>query len=402
MWFPWLQQLKRSAAGWEMTALVHDVAVAGPATYAIVIGVGDYPHLNGGTSAITPDHDGMGQLSSPPVSADMLASWLIRSFNHPEKPLSTVTLLVSAATAARFENPVTNQIYDVEPATSETAIEAIRAWKERGDSSAGNLLLFYFCGHGITQGTDTALLLSDFGADPISSLDGALDLRRLYLGLQRSRATEQCFFIDACRAPSRMLADAQGFAGKVAIQPGRRDPTWETPVRAPIFYATFNGDKAYGLPGKPSLYSQALLKALAGWGADDEDGPWRVTTSRLGEALDNAVARKAREFDRLQLPVADGMTKIFLHQLASDPAVPIYVATEPPLTSICNATLAYGTSGGALMPAPPLGKCGIDWEIEATAGLYDFAASFPTGESYEVKSKMVRPPYKPITIRKAQ
>ena len=252
--------------------LVHDEPVAGPATHAIVLGVGAYPHLNGGTGRLTQDHDGMGQLSSPPISARAFADWLIRSFNHPGKPLSTVALLVSAAAAERFENPRTHSIHDIEPATSQTASAAIKAWKERGDSNSGNLLIFYFCGHGITEGTDTALLLADFGADPQNSLDGALDLRRLYLGLQRCRATEQCFFIDACRTPSGTLVDAQGFAGKVIIQPGRRDPTWEKPVRAPIFYATFNGAKAYGLPGEPSLYSQALMKALAGWGADDEDG----------------------------------------------------------------------------------------------------------------------------------
>ena len=33
--------------------LVHDVAVAGPATHALVIGVGDYPHLNGGSGQRT-------------------------------------------------------------------------------------------------------------------------------------------------------------------------------------------------------------------------------------------------------------------------------------------------------------------------------------------------------------
>jgi Caspase domain len=381
--------------------LVHEKAVAGPATHAIIIGVGAYPHLNGGTpGGLTPDHDGMGQLSSPPISARMFADWLIRSFNHPDKPLATVALLVSAAAKEKFVNPATDAAYDVEPATAAAAIEAIKAWKERGDTEAGNLMLFYFCGHGITEGTDTALLLADFGADRENSLDGALDLRKLWLGLQRCRATEQCFFIDACRVPSNMLAAAAGFVGKVPIKPGPRDPNWEKPVRAPIFYATFNGAKAYGLPGAPSLYSQVLMKALAGWGADDENDTWRVTTSRLAEALENAVARKAREFDRLQLTTADGMTKIYLHHLSTGPSVPVYVKSEPPLASICDVTLTYGTSGGAMTPAPSAGRADTDWEIEASAGTYDFAAAFPTGERCEVRNMMVRPPFKPVTMRK--
>ena len=84
-------------------------------------------------------------------------------------------------------------------------------------------------------------------------------------------------------APSWTCCAADGYAGQVILQPGLRDPSWERPVRNPIFYATFKGDKAYGQPSEASLYSQALLKGLAGWGADDDsgDGTWRVTTCRL-------------------------------------------------------------------------------------------------------------------------
>jgi hypothetical protein len=381
--------------------LVHNEPVAGPATHAIILGVGAYPHLNGGGGAVTPDHDGMGQLSSPPISARAFADWLIRSFNHPGKPLSTVALLVSAATAERFENPRTHRACDVEPATSATATTAIKEWKERGDGNAANLMIFYFCGHGITEGTVTALLLADFGADPQNSLEGAIDLYRLRLGLQRCRATEQCFFIDACRTRSATLATAQGYAGKIVVQPGRRDPTWERPVLAPVFYATFDGDKAYGLPGKPSFYSQALIKALEGWGADDENGTWRVTTSRLADVLEDAVKRKAQEFDRLQLTNSDAMNKIYLHHLTGSPTVPIYVTSEPPLASISDATLNYGLSGSALLPAPPAGRSGTDWEIEVSAGIYDFAAHYPTGETGEARNMTVRPPpYRPIAMRR--
>jgi hypothetical protein len=208
-------------------------------------------------------------------------------------------------------------------------------------------------------------------------------------------------FIDACRAESDKLAAADGFAGQVILQPGPRDPSWERPVRNPIFYATFKGDKAYGKSDQPSFYSQALLKAFSGWGADDEDGTWRVTTNRLGDALENAVARKAAEFDRLtQLATADGMAKIYLHHLSGDPTVPIYVKSAPPLAPICNANLTYGVSGGAMKPAPPDGRCVADWEIEAPVGTYDFAGSFQTGERCEAKGVSIRPPYKPITARK--
>src|SRR5688572_29148314 len=67
--------------------LVHDAGVGGPATHALVIGVGAYPHLNGGSGRLSPQHDGMEQLTSPPISARQFASWLMSEFNHPQKPL---------------------------------------------------------------------------------------------------------------------------------------------------------------------------------------------------------------------------------------------------------------------------------------------------------------------------
>ena len=379
--------------------LVHEQPVAGPATHAMIIGVGDYPHLNGGTGPLTADHDGMGQLSSPPLSARAIASWLLTSFHHPQKPLSTISLLLSEPGASAFDNPRTNVAHVVRRATSASADQAITAWKARGDTDARNLMLFYFCGHGISEGVYTALLLSDYGADPQKALDGALDFRRLWLGLNRCRATEQCFFIDACRTASGSLGDADGFAGKVVIQPGRRNAGWERPVRAPIFYATFDGARAYGFPDKPSLYAQALVKALAGWGADDDDGTWRVTTNRVGEALEQSVARKAREFDRLQLPTADGMTKIYLHHLSGEPTAPVYVTSQPPLAPILGANLTYGATGGALGPAPPSDPSAADWTIETSLGTYDFSATFPDGQRIGATGVSVRPPYKAVVIR---
>ena len=48
-----------------------------PGTHAIVIGVGRYDWLIGGKQGSSTYSDGMGQLSSPPVSATRFASWLL-------------------------------------------------------------------------------------------------------------------------------------------------------------------------------------------------------------------------------------------------------------------------------------------------------------------------------------
>lgn len=89
--------------------LVHAATVAGPATHVLVIGVGDYPHLNGGTGTLTELHGGMGQLTSCPESARAFATWVISDLNAPA-PLASVSLLLSERTGpSRFTHPRTGQ-----------------------------------------------------------------------------------------------------------------------------------------------------------------------------------------------------------------------------------------------------------------------------------------------------
>ena len=177
--------------------LIHSNSVRGPATHVIVIGVGAYPHLIGGSDALCNDHDGMRQIESPPISAKSFAKWLIENFNNPDKPLATVSLLLSESIPEKFQNPKTGQNLDVKVATFKNVFKAIKKWKARGDQNPGNLLIFYFCGHGISQGLDTSLLLADFGQDEDNPLANAIDFRKFYLGMDQCAALQQCFFIDA-------------------------------------------------------------------------------------------------------------------------------------------------------------------------------------------------------------
>ena len=55
-----------------------------PVTHAIVIGVGDYPHLVNGTGTLTNKNGGLKQLSSPPESARTFCNWLLDDFHNPD------------------------------------------------------------------------------------------------------------------------------------------------------------------------------------------------------------------------------------------------------------------------------------------------------------------------------
>src|SRR6266850_4512990 len=88
-------------------ALVYQSAAFGanpeaPGAHALVIGVGQYPHLLGGDADIIEDPMGLRQLESPPVSAKVFTHWLIpkvdpqqAQFSNPDAPLATVDLVLS-------------------------------------------------------------------------------------------------------------------------------------------------------------------------------------------------------------------------------------------------------------------------------------------------------------------
>jgi hypothetical protein len=377
--------------------LVHDVPVAGPATHALVIGVGNYPHLNGGSKERTQQHDGMQQLTSPPISARLFASWLLSdNFRHPTKPLSSVALLLSEATPAPFADPKDPaRQFAIPEADSANVRLAIEEFFKRGDENADNLLIFYFCGHGIAAGTDTALLLSDYGANKLNALAGAVDFRRLRIGMGRSKASEQCFFIDACRASTDTLIEEMGHAGQVIIGGGQRD-FGLPPRRAPVFYATLNGFKAFALPGKPTIFTDALLKALCDFAADDEMGDWRVSTNKIQSAVEHVAARQALEIEKQQVPTADDVSNIHLNFLAGPPDAMVYVKSVPP-DAIASASLSFQFAGGASKAAPIEGRKGTEWALQLPSGSYEFSVTFGAKPPCKM-ANAVRPAFRFVTI----
>jgi hypothetical protein len=81
-------------------------------THVCIIGVGEYPCLVGGDPARLMDKPmGLGQLSSPPLSAVGLANWFTGrhgsgsevdervGFNNPNAPLASVEMVMSPSSA---------------------------------------------------------------------------------------------------------------------------------------------------------------------------------------------------------------------------------------------------------------------------------------------------------------
>jgi len=368
----------------------------GPATYALVIGVGEYPHLPGGSGARTRADDGMTQLGSPTLSARVVADWLIDSFNNTNTPLASVRLLLSDANSQVYIRPGSTVAIPVDAADHRNVKAAARDWFADGNSDEDNLLIFYFCGHGISEGTDYALILRDYGATDANPLEGALDFRKLHLGMDTCKAAEQAYFIDACRLSSDTLIGSSGHAGEVPILPGIRNNALR-PREASIFYATLGGQQAYAKPNKPSVFANALIKSLNGAGADDSEGDWRVDTTSLHRALDFYMDEE--NTPKVQVPQSASHSTFFLHYLLSEPEVPVVVSCDP-VQAIADADLTCTQLGNVVHNRPAIGSPDpAAWNLELLPGGYDFTATFSRGAFRgALKSDYVRPTYRRIKL----
>jgi len=376
--------------------VVESRTVGGPATHVIVIGVGDYPHLQGGSGLLSPQNDGMGQLTSPPFSARAVAKWFIQALYDPSKPLADVALLISERASKPFRNPRTKADLPVATATIDDVEEALTGWHSRGNAREEDRLIFFFCGHGIAAGSDAALLAADYGAKTNNPLDGALDFRNFLQCMDSCAAREQVYFVDACRASSDSLLRAGVYNGRPIFQPGLNSPA--RPYRlAPVFYSTLAGAAAYGRKGRPSPFTESLIRGLQGAGADDSEGDWRVTTTRLKEALDFYLARATRGLGRAQVPAADNQAPIAVHYVRGTPKATALVACDPP-EAIAGASLTCRANGKVRAHSS---RSRDEWAIELPAGLYEFCADFPQGP-YRLAQPYpayVRPVYRKIPLK---
>lgn len=361
-----------------------------PGAHALVIGVGDYPHLQGGSGALSPDHGGMGQLSSPPESARAFARFLLQGYQHPALPLASLDLLVSEAASTPFPTPA-----DGLPgrAAFDAVKAAVLAWFARADTDADNLLLFYFCGHGLASGGQTTLLCDDFGSLPPNPLEHALDFTGLYLGLDKCKARRQVFFVDACRVASPTLFTTLNFVGHPVI-PGSARFASRT-RQAPVYYATVAGAAAYGQVGRPSVFTEATLQAFEGAGCDDLDGGWAVQTDALNRGIFHLMRRAVSRAATVgQLSTVDNLTRFALHHLPGRPRVPVEVACHPDAKNAHAALECVGN--GQHLRRPPAPSA---WDLDLEEGDYTFSADLRPAEAAQGStSTHVSPPFRPVRI----
>lgn len=358
-----------SRYGGGVALVFEDNTIAGPATHALVVGVGDYPHLPGGSSGIKAKLPaGMRPLSSPPVSARAFSDWLIRDFNNPVRPLASVELLVNSA-PSDYQPPerlgVPQQPGQSGAATLKAISDAAVRWKARGNIHPDSLLIFYFCGHGLSQGSEFAVVANDYGANEGLPLAGLIDVKAFLIGMNDCAAREQCYFIDACRTADASLIDV-GHYGESLVQKIAA-PT--VGLAQSVYYSTLGGEVAHGRQNEVSVYTQALLRSLGGLGASNTRGRWWVNTTRLLEALSHQMTEMSDpKLTRVQVPQSGSQVTFDLHQVCRLPPLPLtlgfdgHEGPEPPAT-VKAVTIRQAAGDVASYPAsiPPL-ACACDWQ----------------------------------------
>ncbi len=351
--------------------LPHHYNGSGPATHAFVIGVGAYPHLNGGTGRRTNKHMDLGQLTSPPFSAAAFTDWLIQDFRNRKRPLASIELLTSPTRPYKLPG---NQEGQTEAATIASVKQAFDRWFQRCDSNAKNMGIFYFCGHGVLR-ENTALLLEDYGESDNRAFDGAIDMEMTHKGMGVCQADLRCCFVDSCRQEAYKLGKQLQDPATVLIQPEFGA------VRsgdAPIYYASAPGTLAYGLTGNISRFTEALLSCLRGRGAqrDETGSKWIVTTGSLGNAISQLVDEMNRPGqDELQLSPTGGsnLMSSVVHEVEGVPEVPVQLCCDPSAaTDHGQFVLKSPREDRVYEQAPATGS----WSLNVAAGYYTASVRF--------------------------
>jgi hypothetical protein len=384
----------------EAVIYQEDPDATAPGTHAIIIGIGNYPYLVGGTAPQAErftHHEGMGQLSSPQLSARSLATWLLTEYNNPERPLASLALLVSEREMPSLAvPPLVPEPVVPPPATMVNIDSAVRAWKRRGDAHADNLMLFFFSGHGVSQGTDQLLLAEDFGQNHENPFAMAVHFPGLFAGMKSCVSLNQYYILDTCRSSSSLLIESYRRGGNLPVgQPiifnygPAHTGNWQTAC----LFSTLMGQNAYSREGRETVFVDALLQSLRSYGSYriTEDDSWRVSTDSLKKGIDHLLGRNP---EQSQWTILYGDSNFDLYYLKEPPRVSVTIRCQPQENNRV-ATLSYMFNEVVIDSRPPRKK---DWETVIPYDNYTFMARFPDQRCIK-KGDSVIPPHHFINLR---
>jgi hypothetical protein len=344
---------------------------AGPGTHVFIVGVGNYPHLKGGDGTESPDHRGLGQLTSPPLSAMKMVEWCDKTLNNPQAPLKSIEVLISQPGQASYTD-TTGTTTQINAATWDHFESAAMSWFNRANTDKDNVAVFYFCGHGIGDGINTHLLMADTGRSPVFQRQ-ALHLPGFRIAMGECRALKQIFFVDTCRTvdPATILNPY------ITGQPGLSGTVTKVFNGAnPVLYAARMGEQAFGDKHQVSHFTAALLEGLNRCGVFRPKGTtWAVQP----QELQKAVAALLDDFSGKPQCPADGLSGLGfqLHVLQKHPEVVVHVTLDNPTAN--DAAAITCTAAGTVVTRS---NSDHPWRTFLPAGPCAVQASFSPPSPY--------------------
>lgn len=328
-----------------------------PGLHALLIGVAEYPHLQGARNDAK-KHFGLRQITSPKPTILAITDWLQQHYQNPAKPLASIELLLSSPTASG----------SVERATMAGIAEAFQRWV--GRCSENDTAFFYFCGHGLNKNTQL-ILPEDFGNPKYDIWKNAIDFDATQSGMRGCPAKTQLFFVDACASMPPALLDEDPRGERLMSAPFR--------IKAPIsgaYKAAAYGHAAFAPPNGLSFFSQAVLKCMEGAGASQQDdGSWAVGSTGLAKHLNDVVKRIARkEKIDLQCTQSTSGDDEVIHRVKQ----PI-VLTWLECRRLQHSQMSMHSGAH---PAKPARSDNPPWLDEVPPGIWKFTVTFRTSSPY--------------------
>lgn len=365
--------------------------ITGCATHALVIGVGAYHHMSGGCGGRAAEDWGLEQLDCPALSAQHFMEWLRKDYQNTEAPLATIEYLISAPGTAPggLDDPSMDNLY-----------AAFRDWRQRADTDAGNIALFYFCGHGLYRwgrdfnSRDTTVLLAGDFADPAVPrvAMNAIDIGATINIMRACRAERQCYFVDCCRTTDATWEDMMDMPGQPLGSAQRQNLH---PSRQPVFYAVGPTLPAEAIGSEVSVFTSALVKALrdlAVWNPEGDfvNGRWVIQTGLIEAAVNHAISIELLEKDWLSGSrcFSGGGGSFDLHTLQGRPKIPLLTACDPAVWN-GQATFTLHKNGNEIARRAPMTG---PWLSYHYPDMYDLQVALPNGSS-DKKVLYLIPPF---------
>jgi hypothetical protein len=320
----------------ESAAVRHNPNIT--ATHVLLVGCGEYPHLAGaGFGSVQP-------LSAPQLSAKAMADWFLngpdampsgmelpsdQAFCNPEAPLGSLVMLTSPALA--YQAPFGGTFQTALP-TRDNIKKAYIQWLSRLSDNPDSRGVFYFCGHGISNGTSQFLVADDFGEDADDPWSAVFHVSNTCQATIRKTSASLFFLLDAC------MEFQEGLLNEIddpqALIPGKRNGPPKTTEWA-VMRATTVNRIAYAPQGDVARFTSALLNALRGYcGHQRTNGlGFDVGVSDLREATADflTLSQQTISGDRQKMgqTEGEGNWKIAMHVQNKRPLVLVEMDVQP-------------------------------------------------------------------------